>query len=228
MTIKALEISGLQPRDSSYKVADDHGLYLQIQPSGAKLWRLKFRFRGVEKKLALGKYPDVSLKDAREKRDEARRMLANGVDPAAAKRQAIIEATIGAATTFKLVADEFIEKMEREGKKAVTIKKAPLVPGFGRSRHRSPPRFGNHATRTSERASQGGEEGTSRDGAKVARLRWPCLSLCDRDDEGTIPPIFSAVRSRHRRLRTTRPFLIPSSSANCCARSRAIPGSRRR
>ena len=124
MAIKALEISRLQPRDSSYKVADDRGLYLQVQPSGAKLWRLKFRFRGVEKKLALGKYPDVSLKEARAKRDEARRLLANGIDPAAAKRQAIIEATIGAATTFKLVADEYIEKMEREGKKAATIKKA--------------------------------------------------------------------------------------------------------
>ena len=78
------------------------------------MWRLKFRFRGVEKKLSLGKYPEISLKDARERRDDARRMLANGVDPAAAKRQAIIEATIGAATTFNRVADEFIEKMERE------------------------------------------------------------------------------------------------------------------
>ncbi|MEN7538692.1 tyrosine-type recombinase/integrase [Aurantiacibacter flavus] len=66
----------------------------------------------------------MSLKEARAKRDEARRLLANGIDPAAAKRQAIIEATIGAATTFKLVADEYIEKMEREGKKAATIKKS--------------------------------------------------------------------------------------------------------
>ncbi len=124
MAIKALEISRLQPRSTAYKVADDHGLYLQVQPSGARLWRLKFRFRGVEKKLALGKYPEVSLKEARVKRDEARRLLANGIDPAAAKRQAAIEASISAATTFKLVADEFIEKMEREGKKAATIKKA--------------------------------------------------------------------------------------------------------
>lgn len=112
MAIKALEISRLQPRDSAYKVADDHGLYLQIQPSGAKLWRFKFRFRGVEKKLSIGKYPEVSLKAAREKRDDARHMLSNGIDPAAAKRQAIVEATIGAATTFRLVADEFIDKME--------------------------------------------------------------------------------------------------------------------
>lgn len=124
MAIKALEISRLQPRTTAYKVADEHGLYLQVQPSGARLWRLKFRFRGIEKKLALGQYPEVSLKEARAKRDEARRLLASGVDPAAAKRHAAIEATISAATTFKLVADEFIEKMEREGKKAVTIKKA--------------------------------------------------------------------------------------------------------
>lgn len=124
MAIRALEISRLQPRTTAYKVADDHGLYLHIQPSGAKLWRFKFRFRGVEKKLSIGKYPEISLKAAREKRDDARRMLSDGIDPAAAKRQAIVEATIGAATTFRLVADEFIDKMEREGKKAVTIKKA--------------------------------------------------------------------------------------------------------
>jgi hypothetical protein len=61
MSIKALEISRLQPRDTPYKVADENGLYLQIQPSGAKLWRLKFRFRGLEKKLALGQFPEVSL-----------------------------------------------------------------------------------------------------------------------------------------------------------------------
>jgi hypothetical protein len=64
------------------------------------LWRFKFRFRGVEKKLSIGKYLEVSLKAAREKRDDARRMLSNGIDPAAAKRQAIVEATIGAATTL--------------------------------------------------------------------------------------------------------------------------------
>lgn len=80
MAIRALEISRLQPRTTAYKVADEHGLYLQVQPSGTRLWRLKFRFRGVEKKLALRQYPEVSLKDARAKRDEPqyRRSVGDG------------------------------------------------------------------------------------------------------------------------------------------------------
>ena len=124
MTLTLAEIRGLQPRAKAYKVADQQGLYLLVKPSGTKLWGLKYRFRGVEKKLSLGQFPEISLKDARLKREDARRLLAEGIDPTAAKRKAAIEASLAAATTFRSVADEFIEKMEREGKAEATLTKA--------------------------------------------------------------------------------------------------------
>lgn len=118
------QINALKPREKAYKVADSKGLYVLVNPNGSLLWRVKFRFHGIEKKMALGRYPDVGLKEAREKRDEAREQLESGIDPVAARTQARVEAEIAARTTFRLVADEMIEKMELEGKAASTLKKA--------------------------------------------------------------------------------------------------------
>ena len=67
--------------EKPYKLADEKGLFLLLNPNGSEWWRLKFRVDGKEKLLSLGTYPDVGLKDARAKRDEARKMLADGVDP---------------------------------------------------------------------------------------------------------------------------------------------------
>lgn len=118
------------------KLADERGLYLLITLSGSKLWRLKFRANGKEKKLALGSYPDVSLKDARAKRDDARRMMESGADPALAKKAARITARFNAANTFAAVADEYIAKGELEGRADVTVAKArwllgKLTPALG-------------------------------------------------------------------------------------------------
>ncbi len=118
------QINALKTREKAYKVADSKGLYVLVNPNGSLLWRVKFRFHGIEKKMALGRYPDVGLKEAREKRDEAREQLESGVDPVAARTQARVKAEIAARTTFRLVADELIEKMELEGKAASTLKKA--------------------------------------------------------------------------------------------------------
>src|SRR3546814_6498520 len=94
-----------------------------LQSNGSLLWRLKYRLDGREKKLALGKYPQVSLKAAREKRDEARKKIAEGVDPGKQRREAKIKAMTEARNTFRLVADEYIEKMAVEGKSPATISK---------------------------------------------------------------------------------------------------------
>ena len=101
---------------------DERGLFLLVQPSGGKLWRLKYRYLGKEKKLSLGRYPDVSLKMARERRDEARILLANGADPASVKAEVAREAKEAAGNTFSLIAAEYIAKIEQEGRAAVTIK----------------------------------------------------------------------------------------------------------
>lgn len=74
-----------KPKEKSYKLFDGGGLYLEISPSGSKLWRLKYRYGNKEKRLSFGKYPLISLKDARTKRDEAKVILDNGDDPAIVK-----------------------------------------------------------------------------------------------------------------------------------------------
>lgn len=110
---------GLKP----IKLFDERGLFLLLQPSGGKLWRLKYRILGIEKKLSLGVYPDVSLKEARKRRDEARTLLANGADPALVKADQANYAKRAARTTFQAIAEEYIEKSAREGRAAVTIGK---------------------------------------------------------------------------------------------------------
>ncbi|HEU0045817.1 Arm DNA-binding domain-containing protein [Sphingomonas sp.] len=103
--------AGPKPR----KMSDDRGLFLLVQPSGGKLWPLKYRMAGKEKKLSLGRYPDVALKDARERSAAARKLIADGVDPSEKKRLDRLNAELQVATTFKAVADEYIIKTEREG-----------------------------------------------------------------------------------------------------------------
>ncbi len=105
------------------KLADERGLYLLVTASGSKLWRLKYRIDGKEKKLALGSYPEVGLKDARNRRDSARRAAENGSDPAAAKREARIARQFSASNTFGAIAEEYIGKLEAENKADVTIAK---------------------------------------------------------------------------------------------------------
>ncbi|MEA1072063.1 tyrosine-type recombinase/integrase [Sphingomonas sp. LY160] len=108
---------------SDRKLADGKGLYLLVTASGSKLWRLKYRIDGKEKKLALGSYPEVGLKQARARRDAARQSAQAGRDPSNARREARIAGRIAAATTFAGIADEYIAKLEAEGKAAVTIGK---------------------------------------------------------------------------------------------------------
>ncbi len=81
MALNETTLRTLKAQDKPFKVSDERSLYLLESPSGARCWRLKYRIVGSEKVLALGTYPDVPLKAAREQRDEARRLLAAGVDP---------------------------------------------------------------------------------------------------------------------------------------------------
>lgn len=110
MPLTDTAIRNAKPKDKPYKVADAHGLYLLVNPTGSKLWRIKYRIEGTERKLALGAYPEITLAEARAARDAARKQLAHSIDPNAAKRQARIEASIRAGNTFASVAEELIEK----------------------------------------------------------------------------------------------------------------------
>jgi integrase len=123
MALTDTTIRNAKPGAKPKKIYDERGLFLLVQPSGGKLWRLKYRYLGKEKKLSLGVYPDVSLKVARERRDEARTLLANGADPASVKAEIANERREAASNTFSSISEEYISKIEKEGREAVTIKK---------------------------------------------------------------------------------------------------------
>ncbi|MDM3871820.1 integrase arm-type DNA-binding domain-containing protein [Porticoccus sp. W117] len=110
MALTDTKIRSLKPRDKKVKVSDGRGLQLHVMPNGGKYWKYAYRFAGKQKELALGVYPDVSLKDARNRRDEARKQVAKGVNPQdvrRAMRHAGIEAN---ANSFKVVALEWFDK----------------------------------------------------------------------------------------------------------------------
>ncbi len=85
-TLSDTRVRTAKARERPYKLFDERGLFLLVTPAGGRLWRLRYRMAGVEKLLALGVYPDVPLKRAREKRDEARRLIADGIDPNAQRK----------------------------------------------------------------------------------------------------------------------------------------------
>lgn len=103
-----------KPRSKPYKIADGEGLFLLVMPSGSKYWRLKYFFGGKEKLLALGVYPEVDLALARERRAEARKVLAIGNDPAAVKQEARRLATQRSNNTFEAVGREWFETRRHE------------------------------------------------------------------------------------------------------------------
>ena len=120
MTLTDMAIRTAKAKDKPYKLGDSLGLFLLVQPTGGKLWRLKYRVAGIEKKLAIGTYPETSLITARAARDEARRLIAAGGDPALEKQRASQRAKANAGTTFGDIAQEFVTKRSQEGWAAST------------------------------------------------------------------------------------------------------------
>lgn len=103
-------VRNAKPGDAPRKLTDGGGMFLSIQPSGSKWWRLAYRFDGKQKLLALGTYPDTGLADARLKRDDARKLLANGIDPSAHKKAAKRAESALVENTFEAVAREWFAK----------------------------------------------------------------------------------------------------------------------
>lgn len=109
MPLTDTQIKTTKPTDKAQKLFDADGLFLFIPPTGSKLWRVKYRYQRKEKLLALGKYPAVSLKEARHRTQEARKLLAQGIDPASAKKAAREQAA-AEARTFETVARQWHKK----------------------------------------------------------------------------------------------------------------------
>src|SRR5271165_980032 len=123
MALTDLGIKRALPGSKIVKLSDGGGLQLWITPDGAKRWRIAYRFGGTQKTLAVGVYPDVGLRDAREAHDAARKTLMQGQDPLQVKKAAKMARAEAGANTFGAVAAELADKKRRDGKAAATLRK---------------------------------------------------------------------------------------------------------
>lgn len=108
MKLSDITVRKSKPESKAYKLSDGGGMYLEIMPNGSKYWRLKYRFNGKEKKLALGVYPDVSLALARERMHDARKLLAKDTDPSENKKAVKAAKYDKSENSFEVVAREWI------------------------------------------------------------------------------------------------------------------------
>ena len=132
MKLTDKSVNAAKPAEKSYKLADGGGLYIEVLPSGSKSWRMKYRFDGGEKRLTFGLYPIVTLKDARNRAHEARKLLSEGIDPSKVKaearqaRQVKEEAAkadeIRASETFEMIGREWFEKFSSNWKESHSSK----------------------------------------------------------------------------------------------------------
>jgi len=129
MALTDVKCRGTKPGKTRQKLSDGGGLQLWIQPNGARLWQLIYRYQGKQAQMALGPYPQVSLLDARTKRDEVKVKIRSGIDPAAQKRLAEMAEPV-AGDTFKEIALEFIAKCRRDNLAAPTMVKKEWLLDF--------------------------------------------------------------------------------------------------
>jgi hypothetical protein len=128
MPLTSAKCEAERPRVKLFKLTDGGGLQLWVQPTGTRFWRLAYRFGGKQKLLALGIYPTVSLAGARQVREDAKRLLAEGFDPAIKKKRQAQRSTD--APTFRGIAREYVAKLKREARSDATILKTEWLPGF--------------------------------------------------------------------------------------------------
>lgn len=135
LTDKAVKAA--QASDKDYKLSDEKGLFLLVKKNGAKYWRLKYRFAGKEKLLSFGVYPEVSLKAAREKRDKARQLHLDGIDPSAHKQAQIRSDRLLNAESFELISREWFsikqqDKTEGHQRRVLRALENDLFPSIGK------------------------------------------------------------------------------------------------
>lgn len=109
-----IQVKNAKPRALGYKLSDGYGLHLLVTPTGGKLWRFQYRFGGMQKVFAFGAYPGLSLADARQRREDAKKMLANGVDPLEAKKALRSIQEVQNTDSFEMIAREWMVKFSKE------------------------------------------------------------------------------------------------------------------
>lgn len=204
MALTDTGIKNLKPAAKPQKYFDGGGMYLEVMPTGGKLWRLKYRFGGKEKRLALGSYPDTGLKDAREKREAARKLLAADIDPSE-HRKAVKAAGIELANnTFEAIArqwfalratkwvashsDKIVNRLERDifpwlGKKPIkTVTRADILSALKRV------------------VDRGAVESARRAGFNLAQIFRYAIDneLADRNPAANLGSALPSVETKHR------------------------------
>lgn len=127
MALTVLEVKNAKPREKTYLLKDGRGLFLEINPKGGKWWRFRYSFEGKENRLSLGTYPDISLIEARDRRDDARKLLASGINPSDQRRQEKVESS--EELTFEFIAKEWAKKFSdswTEGHAELTLRRLEL------------------------------------------------------------------------------------------------------
>lgn len=114
MKLSEMAVRKAKPELKAYKMADGGGMYIEVMPNGSKYWRLKYRINGKEKKLALGVYPDVPLSLARDRRDQARKLIAQNLDPSETKKAVKAAGIEKAANSFEVIAREWVTNFMAE------------------------------------------------------------------------------------------------------------------
>ena len=122
MALTDTSIKQAKPRDKAYKLFDGNGLYIEISPTGSKYWRLKYRFAGKEKRLALGVYPDVSLKQARLDSSQAKDLLGQGIDPSLDKKAKKVALVHSHANNFEAIAQEWHKQQSLKWSESYVLK----------------------------------------------------------------------------------------------------------
>jgi integrase len=123
MVLTSFGVQNAAPKEKPYKLSDGNGLHLLVNTNGSKLWRLRYRFGGKQNMLSLGSFPEVSLASARAKRDDARKLLAEGIDPSQQKKLDRLAAATAASNTFGAVAEEHLTNLKEGGAAETTLTK---------------------------------------------------------------------------------------------------------
>ena len=121
--LTAATVARAKPKTTDYKLSDRDGMYLLVKPSGTKYWRMNYRHFGSQRTVSFGRYPEVSLAEARQRLIEARRLIADGIDPVDQAKLDKIADSVVASNSFELVAAEWLEKVKLEDRAAASIKK---------------------------------------------------------------------------------------------------------
>jgi len=127
--LTANAVKNARPKEKPYKLSDRDGLYLLVKPTGVRYWRMNYRFNGQQRTLSFGRWPEIMLSEAREMLLEARRKLAKRVDPAEQAKLDKIAKSLAATNTFETIAEEWLDKIEKEGAAPLTLKKARWLLG---------------------------------------------------------------------------------------------------